>query len=339
MMQPRATINDVAQLAGVSIKTVSRVLNQEPRVRAATRGKVEAAIRTLNYRPNSSARMLAGNRSYLIGLVYNASSSYITSIQNGVLEACKDKHYDLLIHPCRYTEPSLLDEISDLVTVPKIDGLVLTPPISDVREVQQLLRRLQTPTVIISHGSENDTEWTVGTNDRGICAAMVAHLARLGHRRIAFVLGHPDHKAMAGRYDGYLDGLRASGIELDPSLVMQGDNSFQSGIDGAEALLRRKARPTAVFCANDNMAAGVMSVAHGLGFAIPGDMSVAGFDDIPLASQIWPPLTTVRQPLDRMARLAGDILIRRLGGGTPHHRHPMVDSELVIRASTGPVPA
>jgi LacI family transcriptional regulator len=338
VVQQRATINDVAALAGVSIKTVSRVLNHEPRVRAATLGRVEAAIRTLNYRPNSSARMLAGKRCYLVGLIYNANSSYITSIQNGVLEACKDKHYDLLIHPCRYAEPGFLKELSDLITAPKVDGLLLTPPIADIADVQELMRRLETPNVVISHGSTTGPEWTVCTNDREVCAETVAHLAALGHRRIAFLRGHPDHKAVASRYDGFVDGMKTAGIDVSAALVVQGDNGFQSGVDGAKTLLRRKERPTAIFCANDHMAAGAMKVAHDIGLSIPGDLSVAGFDDIPLAKQIWPQLTTVRQPLHTMARLAGEILIQRLHGTPPAGRHQVVASELVIRDSTGPAP-
>lgn len=334
----RATIGDVAKAAGVSTKTVSRVLNREPSVRPATKDRVADAINRLKYRPNSSARMLAGNRTYLLGLVYNANSSYITSIQNGVLEACRGEHYDLLIHPCRYTDPALLSEVEELVASPRVDGLILTPPVSDLKPVRELMDTLGTPNVIISRESIADSEWTVCTNDRDISAEMAAHLARLGHRRIAFVRSHPDHRAMANRYTGFIDGMAAAGLRVSESLVVEGDNTFESGIDCALRLLRSGNRPTAIFCANDHMAAGAIKAAHETGLSIPRDLSIAGFDDIPLAGQIWPQLTTVRQPLHDMAKLAAKLLIMRLRGEAGGDLKRVINAELVVRDSTGAAP-
>lgn len=334
----RATINDVAETAGVSIKTVSRVLNHEPKVRPATRQRVEAAMRELGYRPNSPARMLAGNRTYLLGLIYNASSSYITGIQNGVLNACRGEHYDLLIHPCRYTDPHLLTRIREFVDGPRVDGLVLVPPVSDVEDVLKLLQELAVPYVAIARDSATEPDWTVGTNDREICAEMVRELSRLGHERIAFLRGHPDHKAMGNRYLGFVDGMAACDLEVDAALVLQGENTFESGIDCAQRLLRLKRRPTAIFCANDHMATGVLKVAHERRIAVPGALSVAGFDDIPVAAQIWPQLTTIRQPVEEMAMLAASRLIRLLRGEAPATLSQTVPAELVVRQSTGPAP-
>ncbi|MEO0998119.1 MAG: LacI family DNA-binding transcriptional regulator [Pseudomonadota bacterium] len=334
----RATINDVAEAAGVSIKTVSRVLNHEPKVRPSTRQRVEEAMRDLGYRPNSPARMLAGNRTYLLGLIYNASSSYITSIQNGVLDACRGEHYDLLIHPCSYTDPDLLEQIREFVDGPRVDGLVLVPPVSDVEAVRELLNELGVLYVAISRDSVTEPDWTVCTNDREICAEMVRQLSRLGHERIAFIKGHPDHKAMANRYLGFLDGMAACDLGVDDTLVLQGENTFESGIDCAQRLLRLKPRPTAIFCANDHMATGVLKVAHERRLAVPGALSVAGFDDIPVAAQIWPQLTTIRQPLEEMAMLAASRLIRLLRGEGPAELSHTVPAKLVIRQSTGPAP-
>jgi len=333
----QATIDDVAELAGVSTKTVSRVLNHEPKVRSSTRSQVEQAISTLSYRPNSSARKLAGNRTYLLGLVYNANSSYITSIQNGVLDACRDQHYDLLINPCAYTDATLLDELRDLVTTPRVDGLLLIPPVSDLLPVRELMRELKTPNVIVSRESVTDSEWTVCTNDKQVSTDVVQHLSRLGHERIAFVCGHPDHRAMANRFKGYRAGMQNAGLRVLKSLVAAGENTFESGIDCGLKLLRNEKRPTAIFCANDHMAAGVMKAAHEKGLSIPGDLSVAGFDDIPLANQIWPQLTTVRQPLHDMAMLAAELLIQRLRGNVPEGVNRVLDSKLIIRDSTGPL--
>ena len=334
----RATITDVADLAKVSVKTVSRVLNHEPNVKPSTRERVRQAMQHLGYRPNSPARMLAGSRTYLLGLIYSASSSYISSIQNGVLAACRKEHYDLLIHPCHYTEPSLLDEIREFVEMPRVDGLILVPPLSDLADVQALLTELNVPNVAISRGPGSDAEWSVHTNDREVSKDMVRHLSRLGHQRIAFVRGHPDHKTMDNRYRGFLEGMAEAELPVDDGLVLQGENTFESGIDCALRLVRATPRPTAIFCANDHMAAGAIKVAHERRLAIPADVSIAGFDDLPLAAQIWPQLTTVRQPLEDMASLAASQLIRHLRG-EPADPHRVVAAELVVRQSTGPAPA
>lgn len=337
----RATIIDVAKLAGVSIKTVSRVLNREPKVRKLTIEKVENAMQELHYQPNSSGRRLASNRTFLIGLIYdneNANSGYINPIQDGALEVCQSEHYDILLHPCQCEDPTLLDQLRDLITSPRVDGLLLTPPISDMAEVRSLLKELDTPNVVLSRESVTDTDWTVCTDDQNVCADMVKHLSRLGHQRIGYLRGHPDHHAMVNRYNGYLDGMRNSGLKIVKSMILPGDLTYESGIDSALHLLRSRTPPTAIFCANDQMAAGVIRVAHELGLSVPGDLSVAGFDDVPLAGQIWPQLTTIRQPLRRMSRLAGKLLIQRLRGESPGDVNRIIDSELVIRESTGRAP-
>jgi LacI family transcriptional regulator len=332
------TINDVAKHAGVSIKTVSRVLNREPKVRDSTRERVEAAISQLKYRPNSPGRMLAGSRTYLLGLIYNSNSSYITSIQDGVLEACHDEHYDLLIHPCRYTDPTLLDQMRALLDTPRVDGLLLIPPLADLASVRELMAELEVPYVVLSSDAGDGGQPAVGTNDREICVDMVRHLFRLGHERIAFVRSHPDHKAMANRYQGFVEGMSEAGLRVRKSLVIQGENTFESGIDCGIRLMRNRVRPTAIFCANDHMAAGVMKVVHEMGLSIPDDISVAGFDDIPMAAQIWPALTTVRQPLDKMARLAARMLIDYCRDPQSKPQSHTVDAELILRSSTGAAP-
>ncbi len=330
----KSTIADVAERAGVSIKTVSRVINREPKVRQETRDRVERAITDLRYRPNSPGRMLASRRSYNLGLIYNANSSYINSIQNGALDACRSEHYDLLIHPCDYRSPDIAEEIAELVTGSKVDGLLLVPPVSDLPAVRHLLDTGNMPYVTISGMTTASGEWSVGTNDREVSASMVSYLAALGHRRIAFVRGHPDHKAMSRRYQGFLEGMQANSVDVIDGFVVQGENIFQSGIDCGRRLLQQSPRPTAVFCANDHMAAGVMAIAHESGVSLPKELSVAGFDDIPLAGQIWPALTTIRQPLREMASLAATLLIQRLRGNETDNVARVVDAELVTRAST-----
>ena len=343
---PKVTIDDVAALAGVSIKTVSRVANGEPNVRQATRARVEQAIAQLDYRPNFSARNLARQRSHLIVLVYDdpgryeaPSAGYVIQMQNGALRACGQRRYELLIHPSQYGSGDVRRDIQDLVGRVRPAGIVLAAPLSNMAHVVDAIAATRTPLVCLSPGTEAAGRPAVATNDRAICAEMTRYLASLGHRRIAFISGNPDHRAVCNRLPGYVDGLHQSGIEYVAERVLAGDNSVTSGEVAAESLLALDPRPTAVFAANDDMAAGVLRVALRKGISIPGDLSVAGFDDSSLASHVFPSLTTIRQPLARMAERAVQALVepeemRAAGTGTI-----VVPSTLVIRDSTGPAPA
>ena len=340
----KATIDDVAALAGVSIKTVSRVINNEPNVRESTRQRVQNAVRKLKYRPNPSARSLAGKRSHLIGLLYddpdlyeNPSSNYIVDIQQGALRVCKTEHYDLLIHPCNYKDKNLVAEIKSLVSHSRLDGVILSPPLSDKRSIISALKKTGTPLVRISPANDVDSQSSVGTNDREICATMTEYLATLGHRRIAFITGNKDHKALENRFLGYQDGLKNAGLKLLQGLVREGDNSFGSGQECARSLLKSKNPPTAIFACNDDMATGVLRVAGLMGVKIPSELSVAGFDDIPVARQIYPALTTIRQPVRQMAESAVEILMERVRSRPATDGPHSIDAELRIRESTGPV--
>jgi len=341
----RATIDDVAALAGVSIKTVSRVVNQEPNVRDATRDRVEKAIAQLNYRPNLSARNLASQRSRLIALVYDDPSAYeapsggfILRMQTGVLRACQTADYRFIIHPCNYQSPGITQELKALILHARPQGIVLAAPLSNMPRIVRTIASAGTPLVRLSPGTANGEPCSVVTNDREISAEMTRYLGSLGHRRIAFIKGHPNHKAVANRYLGYVDGLKASGLSLDEALVEQGDNSFASGEAAGRRLLELEVPPTAIFAANDDMAAGVMRAAALLGVAVPGRLSVAGCDDISLAIQLCPTLTTIRQPLETMAEHAALALIRESHKSEQPHGTDIVPATIRIRESTGPAP-
>jgi LacI family transcriptional regulator len=169
---------------------------------------------------------------------------------------------------------------------------------------------------------------------------MTEQLVALGHRRIGFIMGHPDHIAIADRYRGYADGMRGCGLTLDRKLVLQGDNSYLGGVRVARKLLQlpESKRPTAIFAANDEMAAGVLAVAHEMGFSVPEEVSVAGFDDMPLASKVWPALTTIRQPIPAMAARAAELLMMQLRGEEDDQEEHVLESSLTFRQSTGPAP-
>lgn len=341
----RATIFDVAKVAGVSIKTVSRVVNNEPNVRDSTRERVEDAIAMLKYRPDQSARNLAGHRTHLIGLVYDdpaayelPSSGYIIRMQHGALKACRSALSELLIHPCDFRKKKVGVELKSLIEETRPAGIIVAAPLSNMPKIVRAIEATGTPFVRISPGKTNGKQLSVSTNDREVCAEMTRYLAGLGHKRIAFITGDPNHAAVANRFLGYQDGLDESGLEFSEQLVAAGDNSFGSGEACAEKLLKRKNRPTAIFAANDDMAAGVLRTANRLGIDVPGQLSVTGFDDITLARQVDPALTTIRQPLARMAERAAEMLINSNGGGEVAKGTEIVPATIKIRESTGPAP-
>lgn len=328
----RATINDVAREAGVSIKTVSRVFNGEPHVRPTTHDKVVAAAESLNYRPNLSARQLATNLTFVVGMLYdNPNSDYVTDVQAGALNACREHGYNLLIHPCRHDSPELIGEVVGLNY--QVDGFILLQPISDDRKICGFLVENDIACVRVSQRPFEGLPW-ISVGDSEAADQMTDYLLELGHRRIGFIVGHPDHGSSHDRLAGYRSALERRGIAFDPTLVRQGQFDYESGYSCARELLERSERPTAIFASNDPMAMGVLSVAHELGIDVPGSLSVAGFDDSPLARHAWPPLTTVRQPIVEVARLATEVLMHRLKGegGLADRR---LQTELVRRASTG----
>ncbi len=341
----KATIDDVAELAGVSIKTVSRVVNREPNVRESTRDRVELAIAELKYRPNKAAQNLASHRSRLIVLIYDdvsayeiPSAGYIIRMQEGALRACRTADYELLIHPCRYRNKDVDKELKALIERVRPDGVVLAAPLSNVRKIVKAIEETGAPLVRVSPGNRKIQPYSVATNDREISSEMTRFLASLGHKKIAFITGHPEHKAVGNRFLGYKDGLEQSGLDFSENLVVAGDNSILSGEACAATLLESENRPTAIFAANDDMAAGVIRVADRLGIKVPDELSVAGCDDIALAQQIFPALSTINQPLATMADEAVMLLIDSAHKKRTSQTTSVVSSKLKIRESTGPAP-
>ncbi|MEM7431884.1 MAG: LacI family DNA-binding transcriptional regulator [Pseudomonadota bacterium] len=341
----RVTIDDVADLAGVSIKTVSRVVNREPNVREATRERVDAAIAQLNYRPNTSARNLASQNSRVVVLLYDnpddyelPSSGYIVRLQQGVLAACRVTDHQLLIHPCNYRKSGITHELESLIEQFRPVGVVIAAPLSNRPEIVDVIEAAGKPFVCLSPGEHIHGHASVVTNDREVSAEMTGYLASLGHRRIAFICGNPSHRAVGNRFLGYKDGLEQQGIEFDETLVMDGDNSIGSGEACADQLLTMTAPPTAIFAANDDMAAGVIRIAHRMNIDVPQQLSVCGFDDSSLARQIFPALTTIRQPLSTMAKHAADYLIRFARDKDATVEADIVPATIQSRDSTGPAP-
>ncbi|MCJ8158287.1 LacI family DNA-binding transcriptional regulator [Sphingomonas sp. LaA6.9] len=330
----RLTIRDVSETAGVSIKTVSRVLNKERYVREETRLKVEAAIEQLGFRPSAAARALAGKRSFQIALLYdNENAYYVFDLLAGARRCCLENGFRLIFQPCDIHSPRLLDDVRALIDETHLDGIILPPPLADVAALIDELHRRDVAFVRISPGTEPDASSSVFIDDRAAAEAMTARLIALGHRRIGFVLGHPDHASTADRVEGYRAALVAHGIAEDPAIIQPGRYDFESGRVAGAALLDLSEPPTAIFASNDEMAAGVLAVAHERDIAVPETLSIAGFDDTTLCRLVWPPLTTVHQPSQDLAYFATALLI----DGQAEIRRRKLAFAVIERGSTAPV--
>ncbi|URL59360.1 LacI family DNA-binding transcriptional regulator [Luteibacter flocculans] len=333
----RVTINDVARASDTSKKTVSRVLNQEPGVRKEVRERVMAAVAALNYRPLTSARSLATNRSFMIGLLYdNLSPSYIMEVQAGVQEACEAQQYSMMVQPLDSTAPDFMERVEGILWRHRPDGLILTPPITDHPALLAHLRSAGLPFASIAPRKAKGVAGVI-LHEREAAAAMVDHLVALGHRRIAHIIGDPKHGAGVWRLAGYRDGMKRAGLEERADYMVQGQFSFESGVKAARQLLRLKQRPTAIFAADDDMAVGAIWAAAEAGVMVPAEVSICGFDDTTIATQVWPLLTTVHQPVRDMGKRATEeLLLGLLGKGEPHMVE--VDYQMRLRASTAPAP-
>jgi LacI family transcriptional regulator len=304
-----ATINDVAGLAGVSIKTVSRVLNGEPHVRPELRQRVMLAVKELAYTPNQAARRLAGNKSFLIAFMYNnPSPAYIAGVQEGAARRCRASGYHLIVEPLEREYGNDPAPITNMLKTLAPDGVILIPPLSDDAALIEQLAASRTPMVRVAGCEEGPgTKLTMPDRDAGRIAA--EHLVSRGHRRIAMIAPPVSHSAAAGRLLGYLDALASAGIAEDQQLIVRGRFDVESGEEAAAKLLALPEPPTAIFAANDQMALGVMRTARERGLSIPEDLSIVGFDDTPASRSAWPPLTTIRQPLQEIGAAAVDLIL------------------------------
>ncbi|HEY0943452.1 MAG TPA: LacI family DNA-binding transcriptional regulator [Steroidobacter sp.] len=333
----RAKIQDVAEAAGVAIKTVSRVLNNEPNVREETRQRVLAIVKQLNYHPSLSARSLAGRRSFLIGLIYeNPSANYIVDVQHGAMARCREDRFQLLMHQVTGRGEEMERDVLGLVDQTHLDGLIVTAPLSESAELIHALDRRGLPFVRVAPNDMVHHTPYVDMDDAGAAREMTEYLIGLGHRRIGFIIGHPDHFASGQRLQGYRAALAAHGIEYQDRYVRQGYFVFESGMDAAKELLSQPEPPTAIFASNDDMAAGVLMAAHELGINVPERLSVAGFDDTYIAKTVWPRLTTVHQPTYDLAYTATNLLLQMLQTGTAP-QSMRLGYRLVCRASTAVV--
>ncbi len=328
-----ATITDVARVANVSIKTVSRVMNKEPTVHEDTRARVLAAVAELNYRPQLSARSLAGARSFLIGLLYyDPSAAFVAGFQQGATLGCREAGRHLVVESLHENGVDVQAQLESMLAALRPDGMILTPPLCDDPLVLETLRANRTPCVLISPSGDGHGLPRVLMDDALAAEELTNLLISLGHKRIGFIEG--DQSASDRRRAGYERGLKVHGLKLDPALVVAGSFDFDAGVAAAHKLFALRSPPTAIFAANDDMALGALTAAQRLGITVPHDVAIVGFDDSRAASLVWPALTTVRQPLSEMAAAAVDMLLS--GEVAPGASVPVrvLPHELVVRGST-----
>lgn len=328
----------IADIAGVSLKTVSRVVNNEAGVNKNTREKIEDIIERLEYQPNPSARGLATSRSFLIALLYdNPSTAYIIGLQNGALKSCRENRFGLLIHPCRHQDDDLLENIKLMARQTRVDGLLLSPPLCDMEELLDMLDDRKLKYVRISPLEKNNRSPFVFADEFKAAHTMTEYLISQGHKRIGFITGHPHRSGTEMRLKGYKQALNEHEMDVDEALIIPGKYTFESGESGARKLLRLEDRPTAIFASNDYMAAGVLKVAAQLKIRVPYDLSICGYDDAPLSQRLWPRLTTIKHPVANVSEQATNLLIKYLEGEPAAFLPESIHSDLVVRESTGPL--
>jgi LacI family transcriptional regulator len=306
----KITINDVARLANVSKKTVSRVINESPLVRQETREKVKAIIAEHGYAPDPQARALAFRRSFLVGMIYdNPSPQYVVNMQRGILDVLADTSFQLVLHPCERSEENFRQKIHTFVSQQKPLGVILPPSVSEDDALAEMLEELGCDYVRIASVELDKPSRMVRTHDAEGAAQAARHLASLGHEKIAHIHGLSTFRSAHERLAGFKAGLKEHGLTLQKKWTVEGAYTFDSGVQCAEKLIYSDARPTAIFTGNDEMAVGAYQAVRKAGLQVPEDISIVGFDDTPMASRVWPPMTTVRLPIREMGRAAASLLL------------------------------
>jgi LacI family transcriptional regulator len=331
------TIHDVAKQAGVSIKTVSRVVNKEPYVRESTRKIVLEAMTRLGYTPNISARRLASERSFMIGLISQevVDDQYFSSILHTAITLGLQKGYSSLVIPFTPFAAESRARVQRLIAQKQIDGFILTPPSDNDLDFLALLQNHQIPFVRLTPYNPSLPLPYVAADEWIGAYQMTEYLIQLGHTQFGFVYGARNHQASHDRFMGFRAALEKHQVPFNPDWVADGDFSFERGITAGTQLLTKSPRPTAIFASNDESAAGVLIAAHELDIPVPEQLSVVGVDDFPVAQRTWPPLTTVRQPMDEITRQALIILIGFLNNQAPEVTQVRVPPSLILRKSAG----
>jgi LacI family transcriptional regulator len=338
-IRPRVTIREIAELAGVSVATVSRVMNGRGDVAPETRELVQKVVREHGYTTNRTARGLSAGRTGLVGAtVPHVHPAYFSFILSGASEAAYERDMRLVLCPTAHEhdrEVSLLERMMQGTT----DGGLLILPQESAEELEQLLEHGYHFVVVDPLQPLTDRIPAVSSAHSAGADLAVKHLLSLGHRRIAAITGERGWVATEDRLRGYYAALGAAGILPSPELVVEAEFQIEPGHRATRRLLDLHEPPTAIFAFNDNLAMGALQAARELGVRVPEDLSIVGFDDLEAAELVSPALTTVRQPLAEMGRMAVSLLERLIEGQRIEALHVELRTQLVVRASTAPLSA
>lgn len=342
--RPRAmTIKDVAAEAGVSLQTVSRVINDGPNVRPAIKERVRDAIEKLGYVPSLAARRMGGNRSYLLlalndrdrtieGWQSGDGTDWVDQMLLGGMLECAKHGYRMIFELVDTHSSNVERELTSALGAIHPDGVILTPPHGDNPAITSLLDHRHIPYARI--GSKDvGPGFAIAMDDEAAAATATRHLIDIGHRRVGFITGSDEYALSKDRLRGYEQAMRSAGLH-DPALVGRGDFTFRSGVDATQRLLDLDQRPTGIVASSDQMSLAALNVAKSRGFEVPRDLSIVSFDDTPIVKFSTPPLTAIRQPIAPMAARAAELLIGANSGQPAPDTVSMIPFELIVRGST-----
>jgi DNA-binding LacI/PurR family transcriptional regulator len=329
----KTTIYDVAEKAGVSISTVSRVINNTGRISKKTKKRVLEVIEQLGYQPSVVASALTGKRTRTIGLIIpDVANPFFAEIARRVEDRGRELGFNLLM--CNTdNNPETEEMYLSLLKQKSVDGIIIGTTTRNHRVLKELLQD-QLPVALIAQDIPELTIDVVSVDDYLGGYQATSHLVSLGHKQIAIMLGNLSRTSDKYRLQAFRQVLEDNGLELDEDLVIQTDYSLEDGKRAARELLTSPKRPTAIFACFDFLAIGIYQAAKELGLHIPDDLSVVGFDNTILASIVDPPLTTIAQPIDEMGRQVMDLLVREIEGEKKTKQRVILPPELIIRQST-----
>ncbi len=330
-----ATIKDVARLADCSIKTVSRVVNEEPHVADATRQKVMLAIEELDYAPNFSARRLVQRKAYMICILLHEAGHFQSSVLSKVMDIGYQHDYDILVQSYFPSHSRSKEKLAALIRERRVDGLVITPPCDVDPYLTDLLTESKVPYVQITPlNRTSEVPYVTGDDYQG-AYLMTERLIMMGHWRIAFLSGPRNHRMSIDRLYGYKAALEMYRIPYREDLVLDSLYNFDGGYNAARIAMSRKEKPTAIFGGSDQAAIGALFALREMKVDVPQQVSVSGFDNLPQAQQVWPGLSTVDYPVDLIVERATAMLIDILKDSIPETKQVVLPCQLVMRGSTG----
>ena len=330
----KVTIRDVALRAGVSVATVSRVFNSSGPVREETRRRIREVARELQYVPDAAARSLTMRRTGAIGVILpDLHGEFFSEVIRGIDQTARQQDHHLLVSSSHNDRREI--EAAVQAMRGRVDGLILMSPDLDALALAANLPE-SLPVVLLNCAVEGTPFDALNVDNYGGAGAVVRHLVARGHRRVGIINGAERNYDAQERRRGYLAALGAAGVELDESLEVAGNFTESAGYDGARALLAETLRPTAIFAANDSTAIGALSAIRDEGLRVPEDVAVVGFDDIPLARYMSPPLSSVRVPIFELGARATRMLLEAVASKNQHQRRQeLLPTTLVVRASCG----